>query len=367
MKKFGKMLGIVLCVVMVLSMAAVTVFAESGSANGACEHDFLVSVLEPECDRWGYTVRVCKLCGYTEACDFQPALGHEITFSSEGFEATCTEDGMIEFYYCGTCNTYFADAELTTPMEDQTGLNLTIPAYGHEISFSSEGFEATCTEDGMIEFYYCGMCNTYFADAELTTLLEDQTGLNLTIPAYGHEIVSSNAGFEATCTEDGMNEYYYCGNCGCYFADAELTTLLEDQTGASLLIPAYGHEITSSCEGFAPTCLEEGMLEYYYCGNCGCYFADAELTTLLEDQTGLNLSIPVGDHVAGEWVVVKEPAVGVDGLKEQRCTVCGEVLAQETIRGEEPPKVGDFTFVLIVMCVFMAAGTGVLVLKKKYF
>jgi len=253
-----------------------------------------------------------------------PAYGHEITFSNAGFEATCTEDGMMEFYYCGNCGCYFADAELTTLLEDQTGANLLIPAYGHEITFKSEGFEATCTEDGMMEFYYCGNCGCYFADAELTTLLEDQTGLNLSIPAYGHEITFSNAGFEATCTEDGMMEFYYCGNCGCYFADAELTTLLEDQTGLNLFIPAYGHEITFQSEGFEATCTEDGMVEFYYCGNCGCYFADAELTTLLEDQTGLNLSIPAYGHEITFSNAGFEATCTEDGMMEfYYCGNCG--------------------------------------------
>ena len=166
-----------------------------------------------------------------------------------------------------------------------------------------------------------------------------------------------------------MLEYYYCGDCNTYFADAELTTELEDQTGASLVIPMTGHNITSSCEGFEASCLEEGMLEYYYCGDCNTYFADAELTTKLEDQTGKNLTIAVGAHTEGEWVVVKEAAIGVDGLKELRCTVCGEVLATEVIPAlENSPETGSVMFfVVAAFGVVAMIGATVVIGKKKYF
>ena len=185
----------------------------------------------------------------------------------------------------------------------------------------------------------------------------------------GHNITSSCEGFEASCLEEGMLEYYYCGDCNTYFADAELTTKLEDQTGANLVIPMTGHNITVSCEGFAATCTEEGMLEYYYCGDCNTYFADAELTTKLEDQTGKNLTIAVGAHTEGEWVVVKEAAIGVDGLKELRCTVCGEVLATEVIPAlNDAPETGDSSIIVFAIFAMVAmAGMTVMVCKKKYF
>jgi hypothetical protein len=36
-------------------------------------------------------------------------------------------------------------------------------------------------------------------------------------------------------------------------------------------------------------------------------------------------------HVSGDWVIVTEPAIGAEGKKQQSCTVCGEVLNEETI------------------------------------
>ncbi|MBQ4317089.1 MAG: discoidin domain-containing protein, partial [Clostridia bacterium] len=54
----------------------------------------------------------------------------------------------------------------------------------------------------------------------------------------------------------------------------------------------------------------------------------------------LNEVVKDPDHVHndGEWIVVKDAKVGVDGSKELRCTDCGEVLDSETIPAIAPDK-----------------------------
>ena len=182
-----------------------------------CEHaveDHMAIDVAPTCTEYGFTLHVCTVegCDGSYADNYVDALGHDfgeatcmqaatctrcgetsgelgahnITAKNEEIiYPTCTEEGLAAYWYCGDCCTYFANAECTEELEDQTGLNLAIPATGHNITSSSEGFEATETEDGMIEYYYCGDCCTYFHDAECTEKMEDQTGLNLVIPAKG--------------------------------------------------------------------------------------------------------------------------------------------------------------------------------------
>ena len=41
--------------------------------------------------------------------------------------------------------------------------------------------------------------------------------------------------------------------------------------------------------------------------------------------------IPAPGHTAGEWKTVKEPTATEPGLKELRCTVCGELMDSEEI------------------------------------
>lgn len=48
----------------------------------------------------------------------------------------------------------------------------------------------------------------------------------------------------------------------------------------------------------------------------------------------------VVDYVQADWVVVREPTCDMDGMQEERCTVCGHVFATEQIThyGHYPTK-----------------------------
>ena len=88
---------------------------------------------------------------------------------------------------------------------------------------------------------------------------------------------------EATCTQPGNREYWYCAGCDKYFSDAQCTT----EIGASdTTIAAKGHHAIR-VEAKKPTKTESGNLEYWYCDACKSYFKDAELTqpTTLEAMT----------------------------------------------------------------------------------
>ena len=60
-------------------------------------------------------------------------------------------------------------------------MNLTIPADAE--AKHVEAVQATCTENGMAEYWYCEECDTFFADAECKY---NVAYLSLTIPATGH-------------------------------------------------------------------------------------------------------------------------------------------------------------------------------------
>ncbi len=49
--------------------------------------------------------------------------------------------------------------------------------------------------------------------------------------------------------------------------------------------------------------------------------------------------IPATGHTPGSWEVVVEAQVGADGLEQQKCTVCGEVLDERVI-----PALPDVTY-----------------------
>lgn len=89
--------------------------------------------------------------------------------------------------------------------------------------------------------------------------------IDLTTPIHVHDLVRV-AVQDASCTEDGLKEHWYCSLCGKYFEDAnaEKETSLEE-----LAIPAKGHSYPETPnEVHEPTCVEDGY-EVRICTVCG--------------------------------------------------------------------------------------------------
>ncbi|MGN0546125.1 MAG: hypothetical protein ACI4I3_02240 [Acutalibacteraceae bacterium] len=178
-------------------------------------------------------------------------------------DPTCTEDGNIAHYKCNVCKKLFEDEEATTEL---TAEDVVITALGHSLD-KVERKEATCTEDGNIEYYICSVCDKLFADEEATTeiTLEDTV-----ITALGHSLdkVERN---EPTCTEDGNIEHWKCSVCDKLFADEEATAEI---TIEDTVITASGHDYDSVVT--PPTCTEAGYTTHT-CANCGDSYVDSEV------------------------------------------------------------------------------------------
>ena len=180
----------------------------------------------------------------------------------EAKDPTCTEDGNIAHYKCNVCGTLFSDEEGKTKI---TAEDVVIPA-SHSLEHV-ERIEATCTEVGNIEYYACSVCNKLFADEEATTeiTLEDTF-----ITEKGHSLVKTDRK-EATCTEEGNIEYYTCSVCDKLFADEKATTEI---TAEDVVITAIGHDYDSVVT--PPTCTEAGYTTHT-CANCGDSYVDSEV------------------------------------------------------------------------------------------
>ena len=186
--------------------------------------------------------------------------------------ATCTEPGQESIYDLLT------DAALQTRETEE--------ALGHEMTYHEES-PATCTADGMKEYYHCGRCGKDFADNAGRQELTD-----LTITKLGHEM-THHAESPATCTADGVKEYYHCGRCNRNFTDNAGTQELTDLT-----ISKLGHEMTHYTR-IEPTYETEGRMEHWYCSRCGKYFADANGNAELTGSRALpKLPYPGGDRIS---------------------------------------------------------------------
>ena len=92
---------------------------------------------------------VCEDCGRP----YGNALGHNAV-KTEAKAATCTEDGNIAYWYCGVCNKYFSDKALTTEITKEETV---VKATGHDIELKNAK-EATCTAEGYTGDKVCKVC-----------------------------------------------------------------------------------------------------------------------------------------------------------------------------------------------------------------
>lgn len=112
---------------------------------------------------------------------------------------------------------------------------------------------ATCTEDGNIEYWYCAGCYKYFSDENMTSEIAVK---DVVIPATGHQSVVHVDAVDATATEDGNVEYWYCKDCGRYFLDADLT---EEASAEDIVIPATGAAADANADTEGSDSNESGL------------------------------------------------------------------------------------------------------------
>lgn len=68
--------------------------------------------------------RTCTVCGYSESSEHvEHTLSHH-----EAIEATCTENGSIEYWECTFCGKYFSDESATTELDES---EIIVPALDH--------------------------------------------------------------------------------------------------------------------------------------------------------------------------------------------------------------------------------------------
>lgn len=95
----------------------------------------------------------------------------------------------------------------------------------------------------------------------------------------------------------------------CEFESNELMDYSEVLRPELCANPRYVDTVTP------PRCDEWGHTEHR-CQDCGYHWTD---------------SYTQPAHTEGEWETVREPSTTAEGLRQKHCTVCGELLAEETI------------------------------------
>ncbi len=107
--------------------------------------------------------------------------------------------------------------------------------------------DATCTENGHEEYYKSTTSDTYYTDETGT---KETTLDALKISALGHKLTHHEAK-DATKAKDGNIEYWECSICGKYYKDSNGDTEITDKT--SVIVKYYSKGLTYSFDNTTQT------------------------------------------------------------------------------------------------------------------
>ena len=269
---------------------------------------------EPTCQETGWeSVAYCQVCNEVLEKQGEIPITDCKEVIDEAVPATCTQTGLTEGSHCEYCSKVIVEQEV-------------IPATGH--SFTKKVTkQATCTEDGeRLVSCHCGESRTEIipkishTESEKWIILkeptETETGTKAKyctvcstvleseiIPAEGcNHTVVEDAGYPATCTNNGLTSGSHCSECG---------VTISVQT----IIPATGHTSASSNIIKEATCMETGMATHL-CSVCN--------STYVEIISAKGHTIVIDNAV--------EPTCDEVGLKEgKHCSVCDKVLVSQEV------------------------------------
>ena len=342
-------------------------------------HDLTVTVVEPTCEKDGYTESACARCGLSYRTNYVAAKGH--SYVDVVTAPTCESAGYTT-HTCSVCGDSYVDAML--------------PATGH--SYVDVVTAPTC-EKGGYTTHTCSVCGSSYVDTMIDALGHDyQTVVTApTCDAMGYTThtctrcgnsyvdsytqaadhsYTSEVTKQPTCTEEGVRTFT-CTNCSKSYTESipmiahsyeevktepdcthmGYTTYTCSVCGDSYkadFVDAAGHDceatvVAPTCEGYGytenhckhcdytyiseirqplghddkltgakeATCTEPGYTGDMVCTRCGEVHNKGE-------------EIPALGHDYGDWTTVKEADCFHTGLEERKCGRCGETEQRET-------------------------------------
>lgn len=308
------------------------------AATGAHEWDVWQTTAAATCEQAGERSHMCVICGTVET-ETLPAA-HTLT-AREAVAATCGSDGRAAHYYCSRCGKYFADESATRELSYNEDIFIprtskhvwtewteavtdcthggtrtrsctvcgmqgsdSVPAEGHTMTHHAR-VDATCGENGTEEYWECGKCGLLFTDpldnAQITQ------GVPV-IPATGnHAYGEWTTVEEASCTQDGSRRRE-CGTCG------HVQTETRNKFGHAM-------EFIAAEEA---TCEAAGNIAHYHCSRCGVNFQDEAGGTAIEDVTVAKLGHDMTHHAYKAASCTEE-----GNIEYWSCSICGKNYTDE--------------------------------------
>lgn len=253
----------------------------------ALGHDWseYIATTPATCTANGVETSICSRCGEERSRNVN-ALGHAVV-TDAAVPATCTQAGLTSGSHCSRCDTVLIAQNL-------------VPALGHNYSVYVQTAAPTCTQPGA-ETATCTRCGdeqTRTIDAlEHSWSAWDETRESCEVAGErvrictvcGEEERQILAAGEhswddgvitkaPTCTETG-SRIKNCSLCGETMTDT---------------VPALGHDMQYHAAA-AATETAGGNVEYWQCGRCGLYFADAAGKTQIAAEDTLIPPLGPGD------------------------------------------------------------------------
>lgn len=105
--------------------------------------------------------------------------------------ATCDKDGAKAHWKCEVCGDLYLDGGMKTPITDPN--TLVLAKLGHKATHIP-GKPATVDTEGVVEHWYCAVCNSYFADAKLTKTMTKAETILAKLPKEFTVTFESGAG-----------------------------------------------------------------------------------------------------------------------------------------------------------------------------
>ena len=262
--------------------------------------------------------------------------GHTLTHV-EAKDATCAAEGNIDYWTCSDegCGKWFSDAEGKTVIEDHDSVKTAIDVAKHGQNLRKiNAVEATCTADGVLEYWTCSACNKNFSNAEGTKEITDLDAWKTSdgkISSTGHK-------WSTEWSKDETHHWHACSGCDEKndvkpHTPGSAATENDPQTCTVcgyIIAPATGHihHTTTLVPAVEATCVDEGHRAYYTCSGCSKLFADENATKELTEADVTPKTDPT-NHVGGTEVLnAKDATYTEEGYTgDTYCLGCGNKIA----------------------------------------
>ena len=188
---------------------------------------------------------------------------------TEAKDATCSESGNKAYWTCEHCGKYFLSDDANPETAKAVEQSETVIPASHKLT-KVEAKAPTCTENGNIEYWTCEHCKKYFLSDDTNPETAKAVKQSETVISASHKLTKVEAK-DATCTEDGNKEYWTCEHCGKYFLSDDTNPETAKAVKQSETVIPASHKLTK-VEAKAPTCTEDGNIEYWTCEHCKKYF-----------------------------------------------------------------------------------------------